>query len=56
MVRDFNPRAIRCYEKCGFKLEGRQREALFRDDSYHDTLIMGILREEFEDSQSGGEK
>jgi len=55
-VHDFNSRAIRCYEKCGFKLEGRQREALFRNGSYHDSLIMGILRKEFKAGQSGGER
>jgi len=55
-VYHFNLRAIRCYEKSGFKVEGRRREALFRNGSYHDTLIMGILREEFEASYSGGEK
>jgi len=53
-VYDFNPRAMRCYEKCGFQVEGRQREALFRNGSYHDILIMGILREGFETSHSGG--
>ncbi len=49
-VHDYNERAIRCYEKCGFQLEGRQREALFRDGRYHDVLLMSILREGFEDS------
>jgi RimJ/RimL family protein N-acetyltransferase len=53
-VHDFNARAIRCYEKCGFQVEGRRREALFRDGYYHDILIMGILREDFEASQLGG--
>ncbi len=53
-VYDFNPRALHCYEKCGFQVEGRQREALFRNGSYHDILIMGILREDFEDDQTGG--
>lgn len=42
-----NQRAIRCYEKCGFVLEGTEREAVFRGGRYHDQLIMGILREEF---------
>jgi len=51
-VYDFNPRALRCYEKCGLQVEGRQREALFRGGSYHDVLIMGILREGFEAGQS----
>ena len=53
-VYDFNSRALHCYEKCGFQVEGRQREALFRNGSYHDILIMGILRENFEDDQTGG--
>lgn len=46
-VFEFNRRAIRCYEKCGFRHEGREREAFFRDGRYHDSLLMGILREEF---------
>ena len=30
-VFEFNERAIRSYEKCGFVVEGRAREAIFRD-------------------------
>jgi diamine N-acetyltransferase len=45
-VYEYNPRAIRCYEKAGFQHEGRLREALFRHGSYHDVLIMGVLAEE----------
>jgi len=51
-VFDFNERAIRCYEKCGFRHEGRAREALFRDGGYHDALHMAILRQEFIDRES----
>lgn len=43
---DFNQRAIRCYEKCGFRHEGRAREAHFTDGRYHDSLLMAILRKE----------
>ena len=46
-VYEYNKRAIRCYEKCGFKLEGRMRQAHYYDGRYHDELMMGILREEF---------
>jgi RimJ/RimL family protein N-acetyltransferase len=45
-VFEDNHRAIRCYEKCGFKLEGRLREAHFSDGEYCDELVMGILRGE----------
>jgi RimJ/RimL family protein N-acetyltransferase len=42
-VLDFNPRARRVYEKCGFRLEGRLREAVRWDDEWHDELVMSVL-------------
>ena len=49
-VHEFNERAIGVYERCGFKHEGRLREAHFMDGKYTDVLIMGLLREDFESS------
>lgn len=46
-VFETNPRAIRAYEKAGFTLEGRQRQAEFRNGKYIDMLVMSILRDEF---------
>ena len=42
-VYDFNPRARRVYEKCGFRLEGRLRHALLWEGQWHDELLMAIL-------------
>ncbi|AET68780.1 acetyltransferase, ribosomal protein N-acetylase [Desulfosporosinus orientis DSM 765] len=42
-----NTRAIYAYQKVGFKIEGRQREARFVLGSYHDSILMGLLRNEF---------
>jgi RimJ/RimL family protein N-acetyltransferase len=47
-VFEYNPRAIRSYEKCGFKMEGRNRESFLRENRRWDMLHMGILREEWE--------
>jgi RimJ/RimL family protein N-acetyltransferase len=47
-VFDYNPRAIRSYEKVGFRHEGRVRQALKRDGRRWDMLFMGILREEWQ--------
>ena len=41
-----NQRALRCYEKCGFKVEGVEREARFQGGEYRDNTWMGILRQE----------
>jgi RimJ/RimL family protein N-acetyltransferase len=46
-VYETNPRAVRCYEKVGFKQEGRLRQAIYREGMYRDVFIMGILRDEF---------
>ena len=42
-----NANAIKCFEKCGFVKEGRIREPVFFDGSFHDIIIMGILKNEF---------
>jgi RimJ/RimL family protein N-acetyltransferase len=47
-VYDFNERARRSYEKCGFVLEGVQRRAMFKRGSYIDVQMMSILRDEWE--------
>jgi RimJ/RimL family protein N-acetyltransferase len=44
---EYNPRAIRSYEKVGFVHEGRERGFLLRAGRRWDMLFMGILREEW---------
>jgi RimJ/RimL family protein N-acetyltransferase len=46
-VFEYNPRAVRSYEKAGFHVEGRQRQALLRNGKRWDAIEMGILREEW---------
>lgn len=41
-------RALRLYEKLGFRIEGRLREDIYRGGAYQDTLIMGMLASEFD--------
>lgn len=46
-VFEYNPRAIRSYEKTGFRHEGRIRGLLNREGKRWDMLSMSILREEW---------
>ena len=51
-VFEYNPRAIRSYEKAGFRHEGRLRRLLNREGRRWDELFMGILREEWLEMQA----
>jgi len=42
-----NPRAVRCYEKCGFVREGLLRQESYVDGKYRDVLLMAHLREDY---------
>ena len=42
-----NKRAIKCYRKCGFKDEGVRRSKYYYNGKYIDTIVMGLLKEEF---------
>ena len=46
-LHSYNARALRSYEKCGFRLEGRTRQDVLKEGERSDTLWMGILREEW---------
>lgn len=46
-VFSYNERAIRMYRQVGFQVEGRSRDAVFRDGRYHDSILMSILEHEY---------
>jgi len=52
-VFEYNPRAIRSYEKAGFVVEGRLRGWINREGRRWDMIHMGILREEWETLNTG---
>ena len=53
-VFSFNERAIRSYEKAGFRLEGRARDAILRDGERRDELSMAILAPEWRALRGAG--
>jgi RimJ/RimL family protein N-acetyltransferase len=48
IVHEDNLRAIRCYEKLGFQIVGRKREARIHGPLKMDILLMDLLASEFE--------
>ncbi len=47
-VFEFNEDAISTYETLGFRQEGRLRRALKRDATFHDAILMSVLKSEWE--------
>ena len=43
-VHEDNEIAIHLYQKFGFKIEGRESKAIYKDGKYMDILIMGRIR------------
>lgn len=47
IVYSYNKQAMKCYEKCGFKVEGILRQEIYRDGKYYDKISMGLLKAEY---------
>jgi RimJ/RimL family protein N-acetyltransferase len=50
-VDEENARAIRCFEKCGFALEGVLREDHVRGGSWKNSLVMSLLSGELKEGK-----
>jgi RimJ/RimL family protein N-acetyltransferase len=46
-VLEYNARAIRTYQKCGFKIEGTLRDEMRVQGRWHNLIYMGALAEDF---------
>lgn len=44
----YNKASLRVCEKVGFKVEGTQRQAVFKDGKYIDLILMGCLKSDYE--------
>ena len=43
----FNNRAIKAYEKCGFKTFGIWKQSYYFEGEYHDEVYMNIMKDDF---------
>jgi RimJ/RimL family protein N-acetyltransferase len=42
-----NTASIKLYEKCGWKQEGVARQSIFKNNQYHDEILVSILKEDY---------
>jgi|SRR6516162_1144083 RimJ/RimL family protein N-acetyltransferase len=48
-----NRRALACYAQCGFRQEALLRKFLYHEGEWQDTVLMSLLRQEWEDLRNG---
>ncbi len=49
-ILEENKSSIRLHEKCGFKKEGLMRKSIYKDGRYQNQVVMGLLKEDFEEA------
>ena len=54
-VVGFNERALRFWEKVGFRKEGVYRDGYYYDGKYYDFVMMSILEDEFRELHGGND-
>lgn len=48
-IIEYNEPSRKLYcERCGWTVEGKKRQAVFKLNEYHDELIVGILKDDYE--------
>jgi RimJ/RimL family protein N-acetyltransferase len=50
----YNRRAVRAYEKVGFRIEGVERGAVLREGQRSDIVVMGLLQDDWASRPPGG--
>jgi RimJ/RimL family protein N-acetyltransferase len=53
-VSEPNIGGIKAYENAGFKIEGRLRQACYRNGEFHDKIVMAVLKSEWEKKRTSG--
>ena len=48
-ILEYNTASRRLYEKCGWTEEGIERKSIFKYNKYHDEIILGVLKEDYEE-------
>lgn len=46
-IIEYNEASMKLYTKCGWQIEGNRRKSVFKNNKYHDNILVGILKEEY---------
>ena len=46
-VLEYNTPSKNMFMKCGFNIDGVQRQAIYKNEKFYDLIILSILRKDF---------
>ena len=49
-VLEYNEPSRKLFVKCGFKVEGVQRQSIYKNKEFYDLIMFSILKEEYENN------
>lgn len=47
-IVSYNKSSLKLFEKCGWQIEGNERQSIFMNKSFHDNYSISILQDEYE--------
>ena len=48
----FNKPSLKLFEKCGWTIEGTERESIYMNGEYHDNVLLAIIKSEYQSQET----
>ncbi len=46
-IIDYNKASLALFEKCGWTIEGAERQSIYMNDAYHDNILLAMIKQEY---------
>jgi len=51
-IIEFNKPSLNLFKKCGWTIEGTERESIYMNGKYHDNILLSMLKSEYTEKES----
>lgn len=51
-IIDYNTASLKLFEKCGWIIEGKERESIYMNNTYHDNILLSLLKSDYKTIES----
>ncbi len=51
-IIDYNKASLALFEKCGWKVEGKERQSVYMNGAFHDNVLLAMLNEDYASTEN----